>query len=265
MTVSDWTGVIDQLADMGTADVQFIGGEPTLYPHLRKLITHAHGAGLAVEVFSNLTHVRPELWETFKECGVKLATSYYSATPQEHDKVTNLRGSHRKTRANIKKALDLGLQLRGGIVSVQAGQRVHEAQRDLAALGVPEVGADRTRAFGRASRGAQPTINDLCGHCAQGKGAIGPNGDVWPCVLSRFLTTGNVRETPIAEVWAGARMSDVRRELEAVHDGRGAQACTPPQFLPMCGPCQPCPPMVGHCDPREADSPPAKATISAPA
>ncbi|MHC0430066.1 SPASM domain-containing protein [Streptomyces sp. O3] len=61
---------------------------------------------------------------------------------------------------------------------------------------------DRKRAFGRGSRGAAPTIADLCGHCAHEKCAIGPNGDVWPCVLGRFLTIGSVRETPIAEIWS---------------------------------------------------------------
>ncbi|GAB7029482.1 radical SAM protein [Streptomyces sp. NPDC021749] len=116
MTVADWVRVIDQLAGMGVADVQFIGGEPTLYPQLPELIAHAHGAGLGIEVFSNLTYVREPLWTTFVECGVRLATSYYSDRPEEHDAVTNLRGSHRKTRANIEKARRLGLAIRGGVV-----------------------------------------------------------------------------------------------------------------------------------------------------
>ncbi|MFE4011863.1 SPASM domain-containing protein [Streptomyces sp. NPDC059112] len=110
------------------------------------------------------------------------------------------------------------------------------------------VGADRTRAFGRASGGAAPAIGDLCGHCAHEKCAIGPTGDVWPCVLGRFLNIGNVREAPFSDVWKGARMTQVPAEITAVH-GEGAQSCTPPQFLPMCGPCGPCVPSVGHCDP----------------
>ncbi|MEU5424251.1 radical SAM protein [Streptomyces olivoreticuli] len=261
MAVSDWTSVIDQLADMGTKDVQFIGGEPTLYPHLRELITHAHGAGVSVEVFSNMTHIRDELWSTFTECGVKLATSYYSDTPQEHDNVTNLRGSHKKTRANIKKALGLGLQLRGGIVSVQADQRVHEALKDLTELGVRQVGGDRVRAFGRAGQDTGPTVADLCGHCALGQCAIGPEGQVWPCVLGRFIALGNVLKNPLAEIWDSPQTARARAEIAAAHGLKPAQSCTPPQFLPSCGPCGPCVPSVGHCDPKEADSAPATATI----
>ncbi|MFI6287747.1 radical SAM protein [Streptomyces sp. NPDC051018] len=264
MTVPDWKNTIDQLAAMGGQDVQFIGGEPTLYPHLRELIEHAHGAGLGIEVFSNLTHIRDELWETFTECGVKLATSYYSDSAEDHDTVTRLKGSHKRTRANVEKALSLDIPLRGGVVAVREGQRVQEAARDLTALGVGTVGGDRTRAFGRASRGAAPTIADLCGHCAREKCAIGPTGDVWPCVLGRFLTIGNVRETPLADIWGGTRMDKVTADITAVH-GDGAQSCTPPQFLPMCGPCQPCVPSVGHCDPREANPAVEAASIGAPA
>jgi MoaA/NifB/PqqE/SkfB family radical SAM enzyme len=264
MSVQDWANVLDQLAGMGTLDVQFIGGEPTLYPHLPELIEHAHGRGLGIEVFSNMTHIREPLWDALKRYGVKLATSYYSDEAQEHDQVTQLRGSHKKTRANVQKALELGIPLRGGVVAVREGQRVQEAARDLVSLGVPQVGGDRTRAFGRASKGAAPTVADLCGHCAHEKCAIGPSGDVWPCVLGRFLSLGNVKDTPLVEVWGGPQMAAVTADIEAVH-GPGVRACTPPQFLPMCGPCGPCVPSVGHCDPRAADSTSGVATIGAPA
>ncbi|WP_405656326.1 SPASM domain-containing protein [Streptomyces sp. RK9] len=141
---------------------------------------------------------------------------------------------------------------------------MQEAARDLAALGVETVGGDRTRAFGRAGNGAAPTIDDLCGHCAHEKCAIGPSGDMWPCVLGRFLTIGNVLRTSLAEIWGGEQMATVTAEIAAVH-GEGAQSCTPPQFLPMCGPCGPCVPSVGHCDPRKADATAEAATIGAPA
>ncbi|MEU9111845.1 radical SAM/SPASM domain-containing protein [Streptomyces sp. NPDC048483] len=265
MAVDDWKGVITQLAAMGAVDVQFIGGEPTLYPHLPALIAHAHGAGLAIEVFSNMTYIRDELWETFRQHRVKLATSYYSDNPQDHDRVTNLRGSHRRTRQNIEKAISLRVPLRGGVVAVREGQRVHQAARDLTELGVGHVGGDQSRAFGRAGKGAVPTIDDLCGHCALGQCAIGPDGNVWPCVLGRFITLGNVRETPLAEIWNSTTTTQARAEIAAAHDLKPAESCTPPQFLPSCTPCGPCVPSVGHCDPKEADAEPVAVTIGAPA
>lgn len=261
MTVQDWLRVISELAEMGVPDVQFIGGEPTLYPSLPELIRHAHGLGITVEVFSNMTHIRDVLWGTFTECGVRLATSYYSDNAEDHDAVTKLRGSHKRTRANIEKALTLGVPIRGGVVAVRQDQRAFEATQDLLSLGVETVGGDRTRAFGRGSNGAAPTISDLCGHCAHEKCAILPTGTVSPCVLGRFLNIGNVQDAPLPEIWGGPRMSEVLADIRAVL-GDGAQSCTPPQFLPMCGPCGPCVPSVAHCDPREADN---AATIGAPA
>ncbi|MER7045812.1 radical SAM protein [Streptomyces jumonjinensis] len=254
MTPGDWKSAIDQLADLGTESIQFIGGEPCLYPHLAELIAHARGRRIGVEVYSNLTHVSDSLWTCFTEHRVDLATSYYSDQAAEHDAVTARRGSHTRTRANIEKAQVLGLNLRGGIVQVRQDQRVEEAHQDLKDLGLRSVDTDRQRAFGRASLGAVPAVEDLCGHCGRGKLAIGPDGDVWPCVLSRFINVGNVRTAALTAIWGGSAMARAKARIDAVH-GDGTQACTPPQFLPFCAPCQPCPPMFSHCDPETADTP----------
>ncbi|MFJ6658654.1 radical SAM protein [Streptomyces sp. NPDC091377] len=263
MTAADWTETITQLAAMGTRDVQFIGGEPMLYPHLKQLIVHARQAGLTIEVFSNLTTVSADLWQTFTDHNVRLATSYYSDAAADHDAVTERKGSHSRTRQNIQRAQQLGLTLRGGVIQVLPGQRAREAQQDLRDLGLSEVGADRMRAFGRAGRGVAPTMADLCGHCAEGKIAIGPDGTVWPCVLGRFISLGNVKDRPLADIWSGPATRRARAEIQAAHGNLPGQSCTPPQFLPMCGPCSPCVPSVGHCDPRTAEAP--GATIGTPA
>ncbi|MEE4594089.1 radical SAM protein [Streptomyces sp. DSM 41524] len=59
MTRDDWSHVIADVAELGIPLIQFIGGEPTLSPHLPQFIHAALDAGLGVEVYSNLTHVRP--------------------------------------------------------------------------------------------------------------------------------------------------------------------------------------------------------------
>ncbi len=84
MTAADWKRVIGEAADAGVRMVQFIGGEPTLYPALPMLIGHALARDLEVEVFTNLVHVTPALWEAFSRPGVRLATSWYTDDPAEH-------------------------------------------------------------------------------------------------------------------------------------------------------------------------------------
>lgn len=61
MTFDDWVRVIDQAAEAEAASVQFVGGEPTLYPRLPDLINHALRKRLSVEVFSNLYRVTAAL------------------------------------------------------------------------------------------------------------------------------------------------------------------------------------------------------------
>src|SRR5437879_5963696 len=70
MQVADWQRVIDEAAAMDVPRVQLIGGEPTLYPGLTRLVVHALGYGLEVEIYSNLVKVTPEMWDLFTLPGV---------------------------------------------------------------------------------------------------------------------------------------------------------------------------------------------------
>lgn len=200
MLPADWCRVIDEVARLGGRMVQFIGGEPTLHGALPDLVCRALGHGLQVEVFSNLVHVSSELWETFAQPGVRLATSYYSDDPSEHEAVTKGRSSHARTRANIVEALRRSIPLQVGIVDVQDGQQIEQARAEMAALGVIEIGTDHLRQVGRGIRQRQPSIDQLCGHCGQGKVAVSPNGEVWPCVFARWMPVDNVRCRTLVEI-----------------------------------------------------------------
>lgn len=204
MTAPDWVRVLDQAVDLGVEMVQFIGGEPTLYPSLPQLVGHALERGLAVEVFTNLVHVTPALWEVFSRRGVSLATSYYSDDSREHVAITG-RPSYRRTKTNIAEAVDRGIPVRAGVIDLGGGQRANAAQAELAALGVTDIGYDRLRQVGRGVRDQEASIEQLCGRCGDGVVAISPDGAVWPCVFSRWLPVGNVLDQDLVEIltWAG--------------------------------------------------------------
>ncbi|MGH3885798.1 MAG: radical SAM protein [Pseudonocardiaceae bacterium] len=84
MTADDWERVINEEHAFFVDIVQFIGGEPTLHPGLSRLVRYALGKGLKVDVYTNLVHVTPELWELFSLSGVSLGTSWYSADSDRH-------------------------------------------------------------------------------------------------------------------------------------------------------------------------------------
>src|SRR5262249_19633520 len=54
MTPRRWEVVLEQAAELGCRAVQFIGGEPTMYPGLAPLIERARRIGFGtVEVYTN--------------------------------------------------------------------------------------------------------------------------------------------------------------------------------------------------------------------
>jgi MoaA/NifB/PqqE/SkfB family radical SAM enzyme len=262
MTHGDWQRAIDEAAGLGVDMVQFIGGEPTLHPELPALVDHALAAGLHVEVFSNLVHVSARLWDTFGRPGVRLACSYYSDDDAEHARITGRRASHARTTANIAEARRRSIPLRVGLIDVLYGQRIDAAVSELTTLGVQDIGTDRLRQVGR---GQQADVDQLCGKCARGVLAISPTGTVWPCVFSRWLPVGNVREQSLDAIVKGRAVAATRAMLAAHFAGRtlpGGQASCGPYCQPTCPPncspsCRPqhnCAPVAcgpqGNCWPK---------------
>lgn len=240
MTREEWQAVIDDVAAVGIPTVQMIGGEPTLHPHLPQLIDYALSRGLGVEVYSNLTHIRPGLWARLERDGVRLATSYYSDDPAQHEEITGGRGSHARTHANIREALRRGIPLRVGIVEVLEGQRVDQAVAELRHLGIENIRVDRTRKVGRAAESSAPAgIGELCGQCFHYRASVSPDGDVYGCILSRDFPTGNVRQTPLREILGGTRWEKTAAmvpRVEGACQPSDTNGCAPPQTGDDCDP-----------------------------
>jgi len=256
MTDDDWEAAIESAVGLGTSMVQFIGGEPTLHPALPGLIDHALRSGLEVEIFSNLVHVSAPLWEVFAQSRVRLATSYYSDRADQHETITRRRGSYARTKANIAEAVRRSIPIRVGVIDVQDRQGVGQARTELTELGVDEVRVDRLRQVGRGVRDQHPDPAQLCGHCGHDKIAISADGSVWPCVFSRWLPVGNVRQQALAEIVRGPRMSTTVTALDR-HFGSRREPGEHDLCDPLCGPnCSPAcnpscwPTGAGPCGPK---------------
>lgn len=113
----------------------------------------------------------------------------------------------------ITKALRRSIPLRVGLVNVQDVQRVEQAHAELEALDVTEIGTDHLRRVGRSRRQRQPSIDQLCGHCARRKVAVSPNGDMWPCVFARWMSVGNVQQSTLIEILTGPEMASATATL----------------------------------------------------
>ncbi|MEV4506061.1 radical SAM/SPASM domain-containing protein [Streptomyces klenkii] len=255
MSREGWISVLDQAVAAGVEAVQLVGGEPTLHPHFEELADHALTIGLNVEVYSNLVHVSPSNWTLFQRDGCSLATSYYSNNASRHNEVTR-RPSHARTRANIIKALSLGIPIRVGIVGDDK-QIIEAAKADLESIGVSRIGTDHVRAFGRGASGQKPEASNLCGGCGDGRAVIDPSGNVAPCVFSTWMGVGNVRDDSLASILSGPALSEATDSLREVWgwgkdkdkdtDGGQNQPCNPD-----CVPNNPCDP---RCEPNDSCNP----------
>jgi MoaA/NifB/PqqE/SkfB family radical SAM enzyme len=238
MTVADWKGVIGQAAALGVRTVQFIGGEPGLFPGLPGLIRHALGAGARVHVFSNLVRVTPELWDAYMLAGTSIAFSWYSADPSEHARITGSRIAWKSTLENARKAVELGIPVRAAIIDLGQGQNTAAAEAEVRAAGVSRVTVRRVRQLGRAAGdgdGRDPAA--LCGRCGRHAAAVLPDGTLTPCVMGRWLDCGNVREAPLGELLVGEAWKQAvalvppREDRECDPDN-----CDPKQDTDNCGP-----------------------------
>jgi MoaA/NifB/PqqE/SkfB family radical SAM enzyme len=214
MTARHWMAVIDDAHQLGASMVQFIGGEPTMHPQFPGILRHAIDAGIAAEVYTNLVHVTDEIWELLTAANVSLAFSYYSGEAAQHNAVT-MRSSHAATRRNAARAASLGIPIRAGVIDTGTSQ-VTSAIADLQSLGITRIGTDRVRAVGR---GGSNDISELCGRCGRGVAAVSPDGDVWPCVFSRWMPVGNVLVNSLAEIMTSRAMADAVASIPGIRRG----------------------------------------------
>lgn len=261
--VHRWKALIDELSEMGASSVQFIGGEPTIFPGFADLVRYAVSKKLSVEVYSNLTHLPDSLVKLFKSHRVSVATSYYSDDPERHDEVTRVAGSNSRTLANIKRLIAEGIPLRVGVIKIRDDQRPEEACEQLRSIGVTDVKIDSLRGVGRGSSERPACVEELCGACSGGNLAITSDGTVFPCVFARWLNAGNVSSSALTQVLATGRLENIKSELAESFSKRSNKSdkcdpvpCTPGKSTPkkeMCDPvdphCGPCTPWTRPCHP----------------
>ncbi|MET9681235.1 radical SAM protein [Streptomyces coeruleorubidus] len=219
MTREDWLDVIDAAHGLGVRVIVFVGGEPTLYPHLAELVERAARPGVEVRVLSNLVHVPEALWRVLALPGVRVSASYYSHDPGRHDLMTRRRGSHARTTENLRKAAERGVRVSAMVITQDEDDGGDAEAAALAGIGVTRRGVDRVRRLGRAADPASPPeLSELCGQCSGALLAVGPDGTASPCPLSRWLRVGNVREDSLAAVAASADLSRARRSIAEAFD-----------------------------------------------
>jgi MoaA/NifB/PqqE/SkfB family radical SAM enzyme len=229
MSYADWVRVLDEAAEQGCRQVQFIGGEPTMHPRLHDLVDHAnHRHYELIEVYTNATRLGKELLGCFQRNGVHIATSFYSDDPAVHEGITHGEGSWQRTVGGIQAALAAGLPVRVGVVETDRntghGPRAIEFVK---ALGVERVNMDRERGVGRGSLvslgGEFERYEELCGKCWEGRLCVTSSGETFPCVFSRATRLGDVK-LGLSAILQTAKLAHFREKVRAMDACRKATA-----------------------------------------
>jgi radical SAM protein with 4Fe4S-binding SPASM domain len=95
--------VLDQLSALGTLVVTFSGGEPLLHKDFAKIVQRARLADFIITMQSNASLVDERVVEYLAEANIAtFHTSLYSMVPEDHDQITGVPGSLKKTLRGIE-------------------------------------------------------------------------------------------------------------------------------------------------------------------
>lgn len=106
--------VLDEAKEMGTLQITLSGGELFMHKEIAAILRHARNNDFIISILSNLTLLKDEHIVLLKEINPSLVqVSLYSMKAEEHDAITLVKGSFRKTKNAIERLVsaDIPVQI----------------------------------------------------------------------------------------------------------------------------------------------------------
>lgn len=267
LTVSDWSGIMDELAAQECLWLLLTGGEPLLHPDFLEIYTRAREKGFIVTLFTNGTLITPAVadhlvrWRPFA-----VEISLYGHTQATFEAVTGIPGSYERCRRGIRLLLErkiplilktavltlnqhelwdmenwakeLGLQFR---FDAAMNPRLNGSRTPCSVRLSPEKVVELDLAYASRSKAWQsfweeyhdPPANPAeLFHCGAGESMfhIDPYGNLSVCMMLR---------EPSYNLAAGSFAAGWQDFLAAVRNQkrRTQQPCTACSLISMCGQC----------------------------
>jgi radical SAM protein with 4Fe4S-binding SPASM domain len=265
--------ILDQCREMGLLSITLSGGEPLQHPYFLDFLRRAKGNDLSINVLSNLTLLNDEIVAEMKKNRLSsVQVSLYSMKPEIHDSITKLPGSFIKTRDAILKLIenDIPLQISCPVMKqnkncsvdvlnwgqshkirtiidyIMMARYDHSTGNLDNRLSLDEAGCvindiinndcdyqDEVVKADFTKIDARDTGNDIvCGVCVSSICMIA-NGNVYPCAGWQDYICGNVRETPLKEIWEKSPKVQYLRSLRK-RDFPKCASCPDRGFCAMC-------------------------------
>lgn len=102
LTTREMKDILLQVREMGCFTVIFTGGEPFYIKDFLEIAGYAQAQGLGIMIYTNGTLINAQNIMRLKKLNpLEIQVSLYGATPQTHEKVTQVKGSFAKTMSAI--------------------------------------------------------------------------------------------------------------------------------------------------------------------
>ena len=266
-------GTLDQCREMGLLNITLSGGEPMLHPRFTEFLRKAKEYDFAINILSNLTLLNDEIIAEMKANRLSsVQVSLYSMKAEIHDEITRMPGSFEKTKSAILKLIenDIPLQIscptmkqnKNCYVDVMKWARDHKCRATTDYIMMARFDGVTDNLDNRLSVGeTEKIINDIiendpdyqneilgadidaaderdisddmvCGVCINTMCMVA-NGNVFPCPGWQSYVCGNIKETPLREIWENSPEVKRLREIRK-RDFPMCVNCPDKNFCAMC-------------------------------
>lgn len=262
LSATEWLAVLDELRALGTLYVALTGGEPLAHPGFLEVARGVRERAFALRILTNGALVTDRLAAeiaALRPLAVEL--SLHGARAGTHDRATATPGSFDAMLKGLDRLLARGV----AVVLKTPLTRLNEAELDemrkiATGRGVPwrvdaaltprDDGDPGPLAFRASTRAVEQMFHLLreAGqlpreeraeggtNCGLGRTtmAVDPEGSVFPCMQWRRSPLGNVRETPLREIWAGSLERRAAAQAAQAANGRMLEAGGALASFPFC-------------------------------
>jgi MoaA/NifB/PqqE/SkfB family radical SAM enzyme len=228
--LAEWSQVLDDLRELGTLSVTLTGGEPLTHPQFVPIVRAARDRRFALRIFTNGTLISEGMADAIAEIRpLSVELSLHGACAETHERVTGAMGSFEAMFRGLErlKRRRVPLLLKSLLTSANESEldgMIALAERwgvshQMDAVVTPRDDGDASPLRYRASpavvalmyrrTGRLPSAGREEGGVNCGLGritvAVDPEGEVYPCLQWRRTSLGNVRRTPLRNLWGGSR------------------------------------------------------------
>lgn len=251
LDTQEWYSIIDELKELGIITVAVTGGEPFMREDIFDMLEYITQNAIGVTIFTNGTLLTPDIIKNLKEINLeKVVISIDGATKETHERIRG-KNTFDKTVETIAILIENGFKVRTNtVIYTENTTELEKLVDTLLGLGVHEMIFDRFMDTGRGEEHAdlippleigKPISEQLkkfekeapqhfelkytadigepglhYSFCGIGTSMITvkANGDVVLCpVLSDpEFTAGNVKDTPLKELWLKSEIFRAFRE-----------------------------------------------------